>query len=81
MGYPKRYGNIQISYNASGEGGLLKMSECRKLAKSSYSFYSGWKSLIHNSFCSIYGIRRGMKTSFGGRGWLKPSEYRHMGRV
>jgi len=53
-------GNLQISYDASGGGGLLKLSECRhmgeeRLAKSSYNFYIGRKSLIP-SFSSIYGI-------------------------
>jgi len=51
-----------------GGRGLLKPPECRHmgggggdLAKSSYNFYSGWKSLIHSSSCSIFDI-------CGGRG-------------
>jgi len=59
-----------------GGEGLLKLSEyCHmgegKLAKLSYNFYRGRKSLIHGSSCSIYSIlgRVGwLKTSYGGRG-------------
>jgi len=59
--------SLQTSYDASGGGGLLKPSECRHmreegLAKSLYNFYSGWKSSIHSSSCSIYGL--------WWRGWL-----------
>jgi len=50
-----------IIWRFEGEGGLLKPSECRhmgegELAKSSYNFYSGWKSLIHSFSCSVYVI-------------------------
>jgi len=43
---------------------LLKPSEYRymgkgSLAKSSYNFYSGLKSIIYSLFCSIYGIYEG----------------------
>jgi len=42
------------------------------------------KNLIHSSSCSIYGIcGGGVKTSYEGvegRGWLKTSDYRHMGK-
>jgi len=38
-----------------------------RMAKSSYNFYSGWKSLILSYSCSIYGI--------WGESWLKTSEY------
>jgi len=41
------------------------------LAKSSYNFYSGWKSLIHISSCSVYStVYWGLglsKTSYGER--------------
>jgi len=69
-------GNVQISYDASGGGGLLKPSEYRykeeeDLTKSSYNFSSVWKSLIHSFFCSIYGTcggRRLVENVIWGRG-------------
>jgi len=66
---------VPQNYNC-GEGSCSNRQSAimweRWLAKSSYNFYSGWKSLIHCSSCSkIYCI--------WGRGWLKTSEYHHMG--
>jgi len=67
---------------------LLKPSECRHmgrgLAKSSYNFYSSWKSLIHSSSCSICSILgewlvENVIGEGGGGGWRKSSECRHMG--
>jgi len=56
-----------------GRGDLVKSSSC--------NFYSSWKSLIHSTSCSIFGIREGrggwLKTSWGGGG-QKTSEYHHM---
>jgi len=59
-------GNVQISLTLQGGGDLLKPSECRHmgegdLAKSSYNFYSGWKSLIHSFSCSIFGVCGGIE--------------------
>jgi len=54
-----------------GGRGLPKPSECSHmrgggLAKSSYNFYSGWKSFIYSFSFSIYGIYGGwLKTSYG----------------
>jgi len=61
------FGNVQISYGALGEEENFSNRQraviCGKgdLAKSSYYFYSGWKSLIYSSSCSIYGISGGRK--------------------
>jgi len=69
-----------------GGGGLLKPSECRHMGEgvwpNRHNFYSGWRSLIHNYFRSIYGICGGkelVENVIWERGWLKTSEYRHMG--
>jgi len=61
LSYQMPLGNVQ-SYDASGGRGVCSnRQECRHmgkdLAKSSYNFYSGWKSLIHSS--SIYDIMWG----------------------
>jgi len=55
-------GNVQISHDASG-GGLLKQSECGHMGFGQIviNFYSGWKSLIPSSSCSIYGICEGRR--------------------
>jgi len=52
----------------------------RGLAKRSYNFYCGWKSLIYSLFCTIYGICGvGWKCHIG-EGLTETSKYRHMGR-
>jgi len=71
------------------EGGELpKPLDCRHigkgdLAKSSYNFYCVWWSLIHAVplvLFTVYVERGGwLKTSMGGEGWQKTSEYHHTG--
>jgi len=67
--------------------GLLKPSEYRHWPNCHITFIVVKTSLIYSLFTLLRyiwgGGRRGLgwlKTSFGGGGWLKTSEYRHMGR-
>jgi len=47
------------------------------------TFIVAKKSLIYGVFCSIYGVCKGRglveNVIWGKRGWLKTSEYRHIG--